>query len=233
MKLLSLETSTSVGGAALWADGRVLGEELSRQQRAHSEIVHVFVERLLKNHALSLADLDAFAVGQGPGSFTGIRVAANAGRTFAYLRNKPLITIDSLTLLAAQVTDSTRPVLAMINAYKNMVYFARFEIQGSDEPKCIEGPLALPLKDLASKIDLDYTVVGDGWELLPGWLDEKTRARLHREPEVPDEPRPATLARLAARRLERGLTLDWKSFSPLYLRASEAEENQRGRVLKS
>ena len=232
MKILALESSTSVGGAALWAEGRVVGEELSAAQRSHSEVLNVFVEKLLRDNGLSLSQIDAFAVGQGPGSFTGIRVASNVGRAFAYLRNKPLITLDSLTLLAEQVRGKARPVLAMINAYKNMVYFARYDVRGF-EPILVEGPTALPLAELAAKITEDATVVGDGWTLLPGWLGPEKLALLHREDGVPDEPRPATLARVAARRLAEGRTLDWKSFSPLYLRASEAEENQRGRVFKS
>lgn len=232
MKILALESSTSVGGVALWAEGQVVGEELSPTQRQHSEVLNVFVENLLKKNSLTLSQIDAFAVGQGPGSFTGIRVASNAGRTFAYLQNKPLVTVDTLTLLAEQTRGKTRPVLAMINAYKNMVYFARYDVRGF-EPILVEGPIALPLADLGAKITEEVTVVGDGWTLLPGWLGPEKLALLHREDGVPDDPRPATLARVAARRLAEGRTLDWKSFSPLYLRASEAEENQRGRVFKS
>lgn len=232
MKILALESSTSVGGAALWAEGQVVGEELSATQRAHSEVLNVFVEKLLRDNSLTLSQIDGFAVGQGPGSFTGIRVASNAGRTFAYLQNKPLITIDSLTLLAEQVRGKTRPVFAMINAYKNMVYFAHYDVRGF-EPILVEGPIALPLGELGAKITRDVTVVGDGWTLLPGWLSPEKMALLHREDGVPDEPRPSTLARVAARHFAQGRTLDWKSFSPLYLRASEAEENQRGRVFKS
>lgn len=231
MKILAFESSTAVGGVALWVRDQIVSEKLCRQQRSHSEVLHDYVNSVLDESHLGLDDIDAFAVGQGPGSFTGIRVAASAGMTFAYLKSKPLLAVDSLTLLASNIQDDSRPVLAIMNAYKNMVYVATYLVR-PDEPRLLEAPRALPLKDLQSKVTSDMTVVGDGFQLLGPWLSPEALARLHRLDGIPDHPLPSTLARVAAHRLRQGRTLDWKSFSPLYLRASEAEENLQGQTLK-
>lgn len=227
MKVLALETSTLVGGTAIIVDGRVVAEETSLRQKTHSENINPFIDFCLTKAGLTLEEMDLFAVGQGPGSFTGIRVAANAGKTFAYSFNKPLVTIDSLILMAAQARPTEKKVVAMINAFKNMVYIGIFNVQG-DEPEYLKGPEAVPVRDLKNYIQEEALVVGDGWEAYQEYFPDELRARLHRQAEIPDHPLAKTLGLLAESRAKRGLTLDWKSFIPLYIRASEAEETKKG-----
>jgi len=227
MKILAMETSTQLGGVAVVVDGKVVAEEISLRQKSHSENINPFVEECLKMAGLTLSDIDAFAVGQGPGSFTGIRVAANAGKTFSYCFNKPLVTIDSLMLLAEQARASKFPVLSIINAYKNMVYLGLFDTSG-EEPRYIKGPEAIPVRDLIHHIPDDVTVVGDGWEDFHEYFPEELRKKMHRDSAFPDFPQAKTLALMSEKRVLRGQTLDWKSFLPLYIRASEAEENKKG-----
>ncbi|WP_413559099.1 tRNA (adenosine(37)-N6)-threonylcarbamoyltransferase complex dimerization subunit type 1 TsaB [Bdellovibrio sp. HCB209] len=227
MKILAMETSTLLGGVAVIQDGKVVAEESSQRQKSHTEIISPFVERTLTAAGLKLEDIDVFAVGQGPGSFTGIRVAANAGKTYAYSFNKPMVTIDSLTLLAEQAHESTRPVLAIMNAYKNMVYLGLFDCSG-DEPKYLKGPAAIPVRELSQHIDIEVTVVGDGWDTFHEYFPEELKRKMHRDSKFSDEPHARTLGVMAERRAVRGQTLDWKSFIPLYIRASEAEETKKG-----
>ncbi|QDK39464.1 tRNA (adenosine(37)-N6)-threonylcarbamoyltransferase complex dimerization subunit type 1 TsaB [Bdellovibrio sp. NC01] len=227
MKILAMETSTHLGGVAVVIDGKLVAEENSLRQKTHSEIVSPFVESCLSKSGIKLEDIDAFAVGQGPGSFTGIRVAANAGKTFAYSFNKPLITIDSLMLLAEQARGSQYPVLAIINAYKNMVYLGLFDMSG-EEPTYLKGPDAIPVRELSKHIDRDVTVVGDGWETYHEYFPEELKLKMHRDHALLDFPHARTLALMAEKRAIKGQTLDWKSFVPLYIRASEAEETKKG-----
>ncbi|UYL10655.1 tRNA (adenosine(37)-N6)-threonylcarbamoyltransferase complex dimerization subunit type 1 TsaB [Bdellovibrio sp. SKB1291214] len=227
MKVLAMETSTLLGGVAVIQDGKVVAEESSQRQKSHTEIISPFVENTLKAAGLKLEDIDVFAVGQGPGSFTGIRVAANAGKTYAYSFNKPMVTIDSLTLLAEQARESKRPVLAIMNAYKNMVYLGLFDCSG-DEPIYLKGPAAIPVRELSQHIDMDVTVVGDGWETYHEYFPENLKSKMHRDSNFSDEPHARTLGLMAEKHAQRGQTLDWKSFIPLYIRASEAEETKKG-----
>jgi N6-L-threonylcarbamoyladenine synthase/tRNA threonylcarbamoyladenosine biosynthesis protein TsaB len=225
-----METSTLLGGVALIQDGKVIAEETSFRQKSHSEIISPFVDSCLKKSHLKLSDVDVFAVGQGPGSFTGIRVAANAGKSFAYSFSKPMVTIDSLTLLAEQAKDSKIPVLAIINAYKNMVYTGLFDVSGP-EVKYLKGPEAIPVRELAKHIPSQSLVVGDGWETFHQYFPDELTQKLVRDSKYSDEPLAATLGLMAHRYALAGKTLDWKSFTPLYIRASEAEETKRGIVI--
>lgn len=222
-----METSTSLGGVAVIVDGTVVAEESSPRQRSHSENISPFIEHCLRKAQLNLQDIDIFAVGQGPGSFTGIRVAANAGKAFAYAHNKPLVTVDSLTLLAQAARGSKKPVLAIINAYKNMVYLGLFDISGN-EPRYIKGPEAVPVRELKDHIHQKCLVVGDGWEAYQEYFPPELKEKMERDPHLPDEPLASTLGLLADRYAKAGRTLDWNLFVPLYIRASEAEETKKG-----
>lgn len=227
MKILAMETSTLLGGVAVIIDGKVAAEETSMRQKTHSEIISPFIDTCLKKAQLKLEDIDVFAVGQGPGSFTGIRVAANAGKTFSYSFNKPMVTIDSLMLLAQQAQGNGKLVLSIINAYKNMVYLGLFDVSG-DEPRYIKGPEAVPVRELKNHIHEDCLVVGDGWEAYHEYFPEELKQRLSRDEKYPDQALPSTLGLMAESRAKKGQTLDWNLFVPLYIRASEAEETKKG-----
>lgn len=232
MKILALESSTILGSVAVVIDGQVRVEKSSRLQRSHSEVLNPFVQQVLEESGLKLPEIDAFAVGQGPGSFTGIRVAANIGKSFAYTFNKPLIAIDSLVQLAAQAGPTSDSVLTIMNAYKNMVYFGVFDVSGQ-EPRYLEGPGVYPIHQLGTLLQQKSLVVGDGFEVYREFLPTELLDQLQRPTHPSDFPLAGTLGRLAEQRLKQGLTLDWKSFVPLYIRASEAEENKQGLLFKS
>lgn len=230
MIVLAMETSTQLGGVSLIKDGKVLATASSLKQKSHSEALNGFIQSCLDQAHLKLTDVDVFAVGQGPGSFTGIRVAANAGKSLSYILKKPLVTIDSLLLLAAPV-KSPLPVLSIINAYKNMVYLGLFDLSKGPEPFYLKGPTAVPVSQLETLIPQEVLVVGDGYETYHEYLSPEFNRRLHREARYSDFPLSETLGLLAEERAKKNQTIEWNSFLPLYIRASEAEEQKRGIVI--
>ena len=239
MKILALETSTLMGSAALVIDGQVIAEKSSRKQKSHSEVLNSFIEDVLKVASLSLSDIDCFAVGKGPGSFTGLRIAGNVGKTLAYSYQKPMVAIDTLTILAAAAAQkkleskaSDLPIFSIINAYKNMVYFGQFK-NARSFPEFILGPGVIPVKSLGSILNQKCLVVGDGFTTYQAFFPESLSQFMIRDSEVSDEPMASTLGVLATTQVQKGLTLDWNSFVPLYIRASEAEENKRGIFIPS
>ncbi len=230
MKILALETSTLLGSVAVIVDGQVVAQESSMRQNSHSEIINIFVDKCLKAAGLSLSEIDLFATGQGPGSFTGIRVAANAAKSFAFAFNKPLVSIDTLSLLALQAEASNRPILAIVNAYKNMVYTGLFK-ERENGLACMLGPEAISVRDLAAHITEEVLVVGDGFLDYEKYFPERLLKYLHRDTQYPDYPLAATLG-LHAESKSKNKNLNWKNYFPLYIRSSEAEENKKGLLIK-
>ena len=231
MKILALETSTLLGGAAIVVDGSVVAEASSMRDRSHSEVLNEFVEECLKKAGLQLSDIDIFATGQGPGSFTGIRVAANVAKSYAYSFQKPMVTIDTLSLLAKQAGLRSQSILTIVNAYKNMVYFGLFT--GKTElPEFITGPKVVPVRELSALITSEVLVIGDGYLDYENYFVEDLKAKMIRDPQIPDFPSASTLGLMAEKLAEKKQTLDWNSFTPLYIRASEAEEKKQGILIQ-
>lgn len=228
MKILALESSTSSGSVVLMDDsGKVLGKRETLQPNSHSEVLNQFVSEVTKEAGLQLDEIDCFAVGQGPGSFTGIRVAANIGRSFCYAFNKPLITVDSLMNLAFQAGPGPLPVLALMNAHKNMVYYGLFDNK-SGLPSYQVGPSAYFVRELSPTISHPFRLVGDASAVYGAYFHSDFARLIQKNHTEIQHPTAESLARIALQKIQAHQTIDWKYFSPLYLRASEAEESKKG-----
>lgn len=237
MKVLAIETSSTTGGVALVVDGQISHREVSAQQRSHGELISIFSQNCLKAGKIELGDLDAIAVGRGPGSFTGLRVAASAAKSYAFATNKPLVAIDSLTLLAApvalgQAANAFPHVLALLNAHKNLLYAALFKPGPDGRQECLRPAQVASVEEVEGWFQGDALVVGEGFSAYAdAWSDDFLR-RAQRMDQISNFPDPATLGLLAETEVQSGRVIDWKMYTPLYLRASEAEEKQRGLFLK-
>jgi N6-L-threonylcarbamoyladenine synthase/tRNA threonylcarbamoyladenosine biosynthesis protein TsaB len=256
IKILAIETSTNLGGISILENDKVLFTKNSREQKSHSELVHQFIEEGLAQLNFKLSDFQIYAVSEGPGSFTGIRVAVNTGKTYSYVYKKPLIGISSLHCLAFQnlekILNSPKPIsniFCMINAYKNMVYYAKFKINSefliklnkpfnaltaAEKASCLieeSEPQVIPVKDLHLVLSNPSWVIGDGYITYEKYFSDAVRPLIQRIIDGEDYPTSIGLGQLAYDHYlnhKNSSTFEWNSFTPLYLRASEAEENKKG-----
>lgn len=236
MRVLAIETSTATGGVALVVDGRLVHREISSQQRSHGELLNVFIEKCLDAGGLSAESLDLIAVGRGPGSFTGLRVAAGIAKSLSYSLSKPLVAVDSATLLANQEISSadipdSRLVMTLVNAHKNLLYAAMFRLE-SEGPSPLQGVQVVDTTTVESWTKDRVLCLGDGFDAFQGLWSTEFQDRVVRSSSLSDHPDPFVLGRMAESELRSGRVIDWKLYSPLYLRASEAEEKLRGMFLK-
>lgn len=221
MKLLALETATKACSVALWVDGAVI-ERHELAPRRHAELVLPMVDAVLAEAGVAKRQLDAIAVGRGPGAFTGVRLAIAVAQGLALALDRPVVTVSTLAALAmaasAAGSAGAAPILALIDARMGEVYAACFrsDAQGLVEPFGTEelampGALALPAHPA-------WRIVGSGWStyreavlpLLGGAAIEfEDGAAL---------PRAAAVAHLGARDFARGLGVDAALAQPVYLR---------------
>lgn len=125
--ILNIETATKNCSVALAKDGKtILCKEIAEEGYSHAERLHVFIEAIIKDAGLALQDLSAIAVSQGPGSYTGLRIGVSAAKGLCYALDIPLIAVDTLQALAAQVTISSGLIIPMIDARRMEVYSAIF-----------------------------------------------------------------------------------------------------------
>lgn len=129
IKLLAIDTSTDACSVALFLEGTVL-ELYELAPRAHTHILLPLIDRLLKDADIALADLDAFAFGRGPGSFTGVRIACSVIQALSFGLDKPVVPVSTLRALAEQAYRElgVLRVFASLDARLQAVYWGLFEL---------------------------------------------------------------------------------------------------------
>lgn len=101
-------------------------KEIADESYSHAERLHVFIEEILKEAGLGMNDLNAIAVSQGPGSYTGLRIGVSAAKGLCYALGIPLIAVDTLLALASKVSVTDGLIVPMIDARRMEVYSAVF-----------------------------------------------------------------------------------------------------------
>ena len=129
MKLLALELSTEACSVALWVDGEV-SERFEVAPRRHAELALPWAGQLLADAGIARSQLDAIAIGRGPGAFTGVRLAIAIGQGIALALGRPMVAVSTLATLALSAGGPR--VLAAIDARMGEVYSAAFELRDGD-----------------------------------------------------------------------------------------------------
>lgn len=131
---LCIETSLQLASVALIHDGVCIAEEVSLQQKEHAAFLQPAIHHMLQTVGMSLSDLDAVSVSIGPGSYTGLRVGLASAKGICFAMQKPLITINTLTLMAyvagCQLKKNNMPytyLAPMIDARRDEVFTAVYD----------------------------------------------------------------------------------------------------------
>lgn len=242
MNYLICETSTLLGSVAvLRADQKIF--DLSHfRQGSHSDRLNVMIQDVLQQSHLTLNDIDCFVSGVGPGSFTGIRIALNTIKTLAYSFHKPVLGLNTLFSLGYQFNQQLQSsdqqnlksdrITVVLNAYKNMVYLAQYQINLSSTDLLIEtiNPQVVRVQNLSTLITKPTYIIGDGFIDYKPYL-EKNFSDLFIHPEQDstfDFPQSKSIAYMISKNLSHFSKTHWSELIPEYLRASEAEENKLG-----
>ncbi len=226
MNLLAVETSTELCSVALLRDGELLVEEVLAENH-HSEMLAPMIRRLLERTHLSARQMDAFAFGQGPGSFTGIRIACGVVQGLAFAANRPVVPVPSLLALAEQSNEDR--VIAAVDARMGEAYLAAYARSGADWDEVIAPRLA-DAATLPALPGRSWVATGSGFDR-HAWLREAYRETVEMRFEQ-DLPRAGAVARIAALRFARGAGIPAANAAPLYLRdkvALTTEERQKAK----
>ncbi len=229
-RVLALETSTAQASLVICSDEKILAHESSSSPKTHSEFFNLAIERCLAQAQLQLSDIDLYAVGSGPGSFTGLRVSASIVKTFSLSFLKPLVVVDSLTLLMEEARArgaSDEKIVCLLNAHKNMNYLALFSKSSVEIYPCARTIAQINLLDFQSSQPV--LCVGEGFLAYESQFSNQFISQIRRDPIHSDIPLAETLAVCGQRNAKLGQTIVWNSYEPLYIRASEAEENLKSK----
>ena len=135
-RIILIETSTALCSAAIAEDGAITAYRESSASKAHASLTAVFIQEMLQERGITLADCDAVCVSMGPGSYTGLRVGVSTAKGLCFGAGKPLLAVGTLDTLVAQAStvipsevegSPYRFIIPMIDARRMEVYAAVFE----------------------------------------------------------------------------------------------------------
>lgn len=158
--ILNIETTSKNCSVAVAKDGVLLAiREMAETGYSHAEKLHVFVNELLHEAELQWSDLNAIAVSQGPGSYTGLRIGISAAKGFCLALDIPMIAIDTMEVLAKKVKQKDGLIIPLIDARRMEVYSAIFN---SDFKKVADTKAEIITSDSYGSLDEKIYFIGDG-----------------------------------------------------------------------
>lgn len=219
--ILCIETGTDICSVGLARDGELISLRESDQGRDHAKRLGVFVDELLRETGVMPDELDAVAVGKGPGSYTGLRIGVSFAKGLCYGLQIPLVAVCSLDALAeVAIEDHEAGILdveawdeatlcPMVDARRMEVYTCFYNAKG--EP---QGEVSAEIIDGESFAD----VRREGQLVIFGNGAAKCREVLSDATYINITPSARGLARLAQQRLSAGQVEDIAYFEPFYLK---------------
>ncbi len=219
MRVMGVETATSVGGVALIEEDRLVGEYTLDVSLSHSEKLMLMIDALLGMAGWKLEEVNLFSVSLGPGSFTGIRVGVCTVKGLARVLEKPVVGVMTLEGLAFNIQEFSGDVCPLIDAHQGRVYAALYR----EGEKLISEQLIF-LNDLLEKLLEPTIFLGDGAYRYRQLIAEKLRGKARWVPPSLNFPNARNIAYLGwqkARQKEN--SLHWRNIQPYYLRRPDAE----------
>lgn len=217
-KILALDTATEACSAALLYNNSVI-YRYQLAPRQHTQLILPMLQSLLDEAGLSLTQLDAIAFGRGPGSFTGIRIAASVIHGMAFATDLPVIPVSTLQALAQSAwrEQQLKSVITAIDARMDEIYWCAYQLEQDNRmspiiPEMLGTPASIELSNPNSFIG-----IGSGWDSYHTIMQPKLTSQLtdwlpNRYPHAQD------IAILAATDFQNGQTVSAEYALPVYLR---------------
>ena len=221
MKLLAIETATEACSAAVLLDQDVI-EHYQYAPREHNQLILPMMTKVMQEADIEFADLDAIAFGCGPGSFTGVRIAAGIAQGVALGLDLPVIPVSTLAALAHDALtldeDEADVAYPCIDARMNEVYWGVYGRENAGGVELLVSERVCAAADVPlGTIGKSAVATGSGWGTYADILSRRVGNAL-KSIMAEKYPRAASVARLAARDYRNGRTCPAELAQPSYLR---------------
>ena len=219
--ILCIETGTDICSVGLSRDGELVSLRESDEGRDHAKRVGVFVDELLRETGIAPDELDAIAVGMGPGSYTGLRIGVSFAKGICYGLQIPLVAVGSLDALAEVAIEDNEAGILDVKDWNDAVLCPMVDARRMEVYTRLFNAAGEPLSEVSAEIvteqsfaewrkDRQLVIFGNGAAKCREILPDATYVNI--------TPSARGLARLAERRLQEGKTEDIAYFEPFYLK---------------
>ena len=231
MKILSLDSTARVCTAALCEDEQLLSLKVKNAGMTHSEMLLPMIEEILSECGVAVADIDMFALSEGPGSFTGVRIGAATVKGLAFGRGRACVGVSTLEALAYNFRDEDGIVVSSMDARRSQVYTAIFRVHGGEVERLCDDT-AISIDELTERLS-QYSseriyLSGDGAHLVYDRLSGGLMDVIY------DEERSwqnaYSVALCAIRAYREGRSTTDTDIRPTYLRLAQAERERLERL---
>ena len=222
MKILVIDTSGPVCGAAVMDEDRVYSEFTAQNKNTHSASLMPMIEAALNAAGTEISGLDAVAAVTGPGSFTGVRIGVATAKGLAHGAGLPCIPVDALEALGASAGEFDGIVCPIQDARAGQVYGAAFrkgERRTGDAPMKLEDYL-----DTVEKLGERFLFIGDGAPVHRKAITERMGEKAVFAPAYRGYLRPSAAGSIA---LSKGVSTDYLGLQATYLRPPNAQKNKK------
>lgn len=223
MKLLAVETATDACSAALSIDGTI-SERYVLADKEHTKLILPMIADLMAEAGLAPCDLNGLAFGCGPGSFTGVRIAAGVIQGLAFGLDLPVVPVSTLAAIAQDYFDGHDGDIAFVamDARMQEIFWGVYR-RDADGFAELLGSEAVTPAELIEFPDCTGIGIGSGWGVYRQVLLDKLAGRVSRC-EADRLPRASAIARLGQRGFNNGLAVPVELAMPVYLRDKVAQK---------
>ena len=225
MKILAFDTSNQPLSVAIVEDNRILTEQLINMKRNHSIQLMPAIEEALKQTKLTLGEMDYIAVANGPGSYTGLRIAVTIAKSLAWAQDIHLIGVSSLKVLAANSQASADTyIVPLFDARRQNIYAGLYRNDKAGQLQMVEVDTHMAAEQYAeylATLEGNFELIGADAEQFIDIFTEKLGDRVHVAHPSLNVPRASVLALLA----QDEKVTPAHQLVPNYLKLAEAEEN--------
>ncbi len=229
MNLLALDTSSDACSVALQS-GDEINKQFVVQPKEHTNILIPMIKGLLNDAGVDMQELDAIVLGNGPGSFIGMRIAASVAQGLAFASGLKIVPVSSMAAVAAEVmhTHSATEVIVAQDARMNEVYLGAYRGDGDRLPAAVTEELLQPIEQIDGLTEIptsELYAAGKGWQTYPSLL-ELNRAAIAKVVDV-HYPKAEYLLALGARGCRDGEAIEPENLTPAYIRTKVAEKPRK------
>lgn len=220
MIVLAIEISTPDGSVAVVSGTDIVSVRLDSSPLRGVSLIDG-IDEALREACCGLDDIELFAVGAGPGSFTGTRIGVATAKSFAFALKKPIVRVNSLHAIAANLPQADGAIAVVTDARRKAVYLGLFATEG-ENVKVLSEVKVLPAQEAPDQVPAGSRVVGDALETYPELFSGDDYIRV--EDAALKAPRAESVARLGLSKYRESGGDDVFRLIPYYLRVTEAEE---------
>ena len=225
MKILGIDTSSMAASVAVIEDNKLICEYTINTKKTHSQKLMPMIENMLGLSDLNVREIDAIAVCEGPGSFTGLRIGMATAKAIAHVNDIPVIGVNSLEALAANMNLCDKKICSILDAQRNQVYTGRYQYEGTKLVEIKE----IGIQQIDELLE-ELAQSGEQWILVGEDVYKyEDKIREISNIEIPaasnNVTKAGSLCSVAKVKFDEGKDIfDCYTVNPLYIRKSQAEE---------